>query len=509
MHIQLCISCRQNKGKGVILLLDTLRNIYLQVQGFGMVIIVATFSIFAISFILNLIMRKKYIYILEDLLDWRRRKERKFHCDILNKIIEDYINTAQGSLTEVNTQAIIEKNFNLRLRGLALGERFIKNTNSLLITLGLFGTFVGLTAAVGELAGIFTSMEFIELIESAGIEMLLNRLVASLQGMSVAFVTSLVGVGCSIVNTIFLTAVNAGASKEDLMVQIEEYLDNHMSVVISKDKETEYTMMNSILRETFMEFGDKIQASLKDTVESFGQKLTTVVMDVNVSSQTLDATVEKFDRSLENFASNMRDLNEFNINMRNNIERMDVNFIKVTEALTKSSDIVVQNYNSIESFSNNIREAADEMSAYNRQLVSDISHLIGDVSSTVQVVENLAASMNNTMQQHARDLEIYQENFTNIMTKLSNEISGLGHHAADSFSKSVLSISEELTQKMKESMEDSLKEIFQLLDKFRENQGMLAKTITLLPDQVLTYNEVAVAKIDRLLSEFMTTESNK
>ena len=119
--------------------------------------------------------------------------------------------------------------------------------------------------------------------------------------------------------------------------------------------------------------------------------------------------------------------------MRNNIERMDVNFIKVTEALTKSSDIVVQNYNSIESFSNNIREAADEMSAYNRQLVSDISHLIGDVSSTVQVVENLAASMNNTMQQHARDLEIYQENFTNIMTKLSNEISGLGHHAADSF----------------------------------------------------------------------------
>jgi len=75
--------------------------------------------------------------------------------------------------------------------------------------------------------------------------------------------------------------------------------------------------------------------------------------------------------------------------------------------------------------------------------------------------------------------------------------------------KSVLSISEELTQKMKESMEDSLKEIFQLLDKFRENQGMLAKTITLLPDQVLTYNEVAVAKIDRLLSEFMTTESNK
>ena len=63
--------------------------------------------------------------------------------------------------------------------------------------------------------------------------------------------------------------------------------------------------------------------------------------------QALDTTVDKFDKSLANFAENMRDLNEFNLNMRNNIERMDVNFIKVTESLTRTSDIVVENYRSI------------------------------------------------------------------------------------------------------------------------------------------------------------------
>lgn len=474
-----------------------------------MVIITTTFLVFVISFIFNLILRKKYIYILDDLLDWRRRKERSFHSDILNKIIEDYINTAQGSLTEVNTQAIIEKNFNLRLRTCSLGERFIKNTNSLLITLGLFGTFVGLTAAVAELAGIFSDMEFIELIETTGIQELLKYLVASLKGMSVAFVTSLVGVGCSIILTILLTAVNAEEIKENLMVQIEEYLDNHLSLFVSKDKETEYTMMNNILKETFMEFGDKIQASLKDTVESFGEKLTTVVMDVNVSSQTLDATVDKFDKSLANFSSTMRDLNEFNLNMRNNIERMDVNFIKVTEALTKSSDIIVNNYNSIESFSNNIREAADEMSVYNRQLVSDIKQLIGDVSSTVLVVEGLAGAMNSNMLQHTRDLEIYQENFTNLMTKLSNEISLLGQQAAVSFSQSFEKNSEELNQRIKESLEGSIQSIVQLLDQYRENQGLFAKTIASLPDQILAYNEVAATKIDQLLTDFKSSEKDK
>lgn len=480
---------------------DTLINIYQQVRGFGMYIIIASFVIFVVAFIANLVIRKKYVIILEDLLDWHRKKEATFHSDILNRIVEEYKTTAVESYSEVNTQAIIEKNFNLHLRGLALGERFIKNTNTLLITLGLFGTFVGLTAAVAELAGIFTNMDIFELIENAGIQKLISHLIGSLEGMSVAFVTSLVGVGCSIILTILLTIFSSEEARENLMVQIEEYLDNTIAMVVSQDKETEYTMMNNILRETFMEFGDKIQAALKETVENFGEKLTTVVMDVNVSSQTLDATVEKFDASLANFASNMKDLNEFNINMRNNIERMDVNFIKVAEALTKASDIVVENYNSIENFSKNIREAADEITSYNRQLVSDISQLVSEISSTVQVVEKLAGAMDTNMQQHTRDLEIYQEHFTKAMMKINDEIKEFGHVAANSFSEALNKASAEMSQKVKLSIEESLKGILQLLDQFRENQIHFAKTIASLPEQVLTYNQVAAAKIDRQLTE--------
>lgn len=480
---------------------ETLKNIYEQVRGFGMGIIITIFAIFVISFIANLVIRKKYTIILDDLLNWHRKKEGAFHSDILNKVVEDYKNTATGSYSEVNTQAIIEKNFNLRLRGLALGERFIKNTNTLLITLGLFGTFVGLTAAVGELAGIFIKMDMAELIENSGIEGMLRSLVSSLQGMSVAFTTSLVGVGCSIVLTVLMTVVNAQDVRENLMIHIEEYLDNTVSVVVSQDKETEYTMMNNILRATFNDFGDRIQSSLKQTVESFGDKLTSVVMDVNVSSKSLDTTVERFDKSLANFAVNMRDLNEFNMNMRNNIERMDVNFIKVTESLTRTSDIVVENYRSVEGFSGNIREAADQMTSYNHQLVSDMTQLVGEVSSTVLVVQKLAGAMNTNLHQHTRDLEIYNENFTNLMGKLSNEISGLGQKAAISFSEAITKNSEDLNLTMKEQLEESYKGLLQLMDQFRENQSHFAKAIASLPDQILTYNEVAASKIDRQLTE--------
>ncbi|NLK68947.1 MAG: hypothetical protein GX283_07275 [Clostridiaceae bacterium] len=482
-------------------MLDTLFDLYQQVRGFGLTIIFTTFVIFVVAFVANLIIRNRYINILEDLLAWHRRKEGKFHSDILNKIVEDYKNTATESYSEVNTQAIIEKNFNLHLRILALGERFIKNSNTLLITLGLFGTFVGLTAAVAELSGLFIEMDISALMENAGIQTLIRKLIGSLEGMSVAFVTSLVGVGCSIILTILLTIFSAEEARENLMVQIEEYLDNVVALVVSQDKETEYSIMNNILRETFMEFGDRIQTSLQKTVEDFGDKLTTVVMDVNVSSQTLDNTIDKFDASLANFSSNMKDLNEFNINMRNNIAIMDVNFIKVTEALTKSTDIVASNYQSIENFSNNIREAADEMTTYNRQLVSDITQLVSEITSTVQVVENLSGIMDTNMQQHTRDLEIYQENFTHLMSMMNNEIKDFGKLAAVSFLDVMNKASAELGQTVSSSLEESLNKIFKLLDQFRENQNHFAKAIASLPDQVLTYNQAATAKIDRQLSE--------
>jgi len=141
------------------------------------------------------------------------------------------------------------------------------------------------------------------------------------------------------------------------------------------------------------------------------------------------------------------------------------------------------------------------MTSYNRQLVSDISSLVSEISATVQVVEKLAGAMDTNMQQHIRDLEIYQEQFTKFMTKLNDEIREFGQLAANSFSEALNRAGLELSQKIKVSIEESVNGILQLLEQFRENQVHFAKTIASLPEQVLTYNQVAAAKIDRQLNE--------
>lgn len=482
------------------MILDTLIAIYHQLKGLGIWIVAIIFAVFLIAFISNIIIRRRYIILQEDLLDWRNRKESKFRSEILNMILENYRSTATGNYNEVNTQAIIEKAFNLRMRGFILGERFIRNTNALLITLGLLGTFAGLTVAVAQISNIFINMDMTQVLESTSIKGFLSHLVTALSGMSVAFVTSLVGVGCSILLTILTTIVNAEEARETLMVHIEEYLDNTVALVVAKDKETEYTIMNNILKDTFRDFGERIEKSLKTTVESFGEKLTNVVMDVSFSSSVLDSTVEKFDRSLANFTDNMKSLSEFNMNMRNNIERMDVNFIKVTEALTRTSELVVQNYRSIEDFAEKIWESANEMTSYNRQLADDITRLAEDMAGTVENVRKFAGMLDEDIQVHRRELEVYQEHLSSLVSRLTGEIAELGRHAAQSFTETISGSSQELTRNLQDSLATSYREILALLEEFRQNQMLFARTISALPEQVMAYNEAASARLEHRLA---------
>jgi hypothetical protein len=468
-----------------------------QLNPVGVAIIVLTFVVFVISFIINLVIRSRYIAIQRDLDDRHSRRTGLFRNDLLNKIVEEYKNTAMGNYSDVNTQAIIEKCFNQKLGGLLLGERFVKHTVSILITLGLLGTFLGLTLSVSQLVKLLDYTK--GLIDNFA--SLIDGLLYAVSGMAVAFITSLVGIGCSILLTIIFIIVNAEEARETLMVNIEEYLDNTVSVVIAKDKETEYTMLNRILRQTFLEFGERIEKTLKETVEAYGEKLTHVVLDVELSSKTLESTVDKFDRSLKTFAENIRDFSEFNINLRNNIERMDVNFIKVTEALKEASKVVVENYTAIEDFSKDIRTSTEEMAQFNRQVVNEVSELVNGVKESVASIKDLGMVLQQNMNAHTQDINNYREKFNLLMNKLADEIEHLGTTAADTFSKGIDKSGEMIFNKVVSGVEDVLKEVLTMISAFKENERALAKTIAMLPDQFLTYEEAAVSRINRRFDE--------
>lgn len=295
----------------------------------AVIIIVSILSILFASFIASIIIRSRYKKIGEAL---EKIKTGSLEGDeLLTGIVEDYRKAAKDNMNEVNTQAIIERNFNDKLKGMYLAERFIKHSISLMIILGLLGTFYGLTLSIGRLVELLADSGNAEMLGS--MDSIVEGLINSVRGMSVAFVTSLFGIGSSIILTVLNIFLNIEEVRESLMVQIEEYLDNTVSLEFSKDKINEYSMVTNALRETLEQFGGKVDENFKNMVENSTSNLINVAGSIEKAAFSLVRTMESFDKTVDKFNENTRDFAEFNHHLRTNIERMNVSLSDFTDDL--------------------------------------------------------------------------------------------------------------------------------------------------------------------------------
>ena len=465
----------------------------------GIIIIALIIFVFILALITNFITILRYKSIANCFDSKKQTKAGIFNNELLNSIVQEYKLAAKNSLSEVNTQAIIEKSFNENMKPMAIAESFVKRSPAILVILGLFGTFWGLTVSVTKLIEIITS----NIINDAAVNMnqLLESLSGTASGMGVAFATSLFGIGFNIILTVVFIVASCEKTRESLMVTIEEYLDNTVSIVVSKDKETEYTMLNNILKETFVEFGTKIENSMTKTVEDFGERLTNVVMDVSVSSQTLDNTVERFDNSLANFAGNMRSLSEFNTNMRNNIQLMDVNFIKVTEALHQSASVISKNYSSMSDFSEKVTVVADQITSFNTDVLSQIDSIVGNLDRTVSFINKLSNDLKSNTDTSSAELQKIQDNFIHSLHTFNQDLKASGTHLADAVTLALRDGNKQMSTEVVNNVQGALSNVMAAMETFKENEKSLAKTIALLPQQVMTYNQVATGNIDGKLDE--------
>jgi methyl-accepting chemotaxis protein len=168
----------------------------------------------------------------------------------------------------------------------------------LVIILGLVGTFYGLTLSIGRLAALVSS----DATDASLItESLTAGLTQALTGMSVAFSTSLFGIVAAIVMTLLGVFCNVSDRRTALMAQIEAYLDN--------------VLLSGIAR------GDSSDR-LDRSMQAFGQTV-----------ERLEGAVGHFESALQTFATSTRDFQEFNLHLKDNVQRMSLGFADLSETL--------------------------------------------------------------------------------------------------------------------------------------------------------------------------------
>ena len=478
--------------------MENLISLFKAIDISGKLVIVTIVIVFIAAFVINLLIRSQYAKISRQINNRQNRRAGTFKNDMLNEIVQDYKVAGEINNNNVNTQAIVEKNFTDHMKLCSYGEIFVRKSQSIMVTLGLLGTFVGLTISVSELVNVL-----LQDIGSASLDWneILVRLAAAAKGMGAAFTTSLVGLFGSVILNFALIAIDCEEQKRSLMIDVEEYLDNNVAVLIAKDKETEYTMMNRILKDTFVEFGSKIEMTLKDTVDSFADKLTNVVMDVSVSSQALDTTVERFDSAISTLAVAMKDMSDFNVNLKENVDKMDVSFIKMSESLSDSANLIMKNYDAIRSFAEDVKSAAGQMAVSNKETLEELASLAEQVDQTVSALQQLTTTMKQSSEDNAESISNMKDSFEKAIIATSMEVSSLTEKIKSSFEEALNESSQIIAEKTAATMEKSMANVNSMSESFENNQKILAQTIASLPEQTMVYNKSVSGKIQKKLDD--------
>lgn len=241
--------------------------------------------------------------------------------------VNDFADAYKKYGQDVNTPAIISNAVSTKLSGLLLCERFLANAVSLFVTLGLFGTFLGLSHSVSSLTELISysnTSEWLSVLDSVG-----GGLMSALSGMGVAFYTSLVGVACSVVLTLLRSIFSPQAERETLEARLELWLDHTVAPTLPTERaKDESEMVQQMVH---------AMDSASKAMESALQKATG---DLKTAIDSSRAPITAFNKTVDSFNGGVRDFSEFNYNLRGTVERLDVTVRDLVSGLREVSRIL-------------------------------------------------------------------------------------------------------------------------------------------------------------------------
>jgi len=286
----------------------------------GLVVIVVILSLFALSLIVLLITYARYSRLAS--LVGNLNKEN----DFIRFVVNEYADAYKRHGRDVNTPAIIANGVNTRLSGSLLCERFLNNAVSLFVTLGLFGTFLGLSLSVGSLTELLGSNtgEWLSVMDSVG-----GGLMSALSGMGVAFYTSLVGVACSILLTVLRAIFSVQGAREKMQTRLELWLDHDVAPTLPTDAPKDDA-----------DLVHQLVLALDRSADNMDATLVNATNDLKAVINASRTPIAAMNKTVENFNNGVRDFNEFNYNLRGTVERMDVTVRDLVSGLREVSRIL-------------------------------------------------------------------------------------------------------------------------------------------------------------------------
>lgn len=236
-----------------------------------------------------LAMRSKLYAHQRDIINKVRRLIKGESSGIKPKIIttlEERFKIASFNLEQVNTDALIDGTYiqeKFNCFGFSLNcekwDYFCRVLPNLLLAFGLLGTFIGITINLQSLSQTLNQAQF------SDVNQLIEQIQQPLQGMGIAFFTSLIGILCSSILTLVNIRWNTSLSKNLLLSSLADYLDNVLQPTLEGNTRLDKAVNRMVdqQNEFLTRFHERVGNVLERTIGQETRKMT----DANAQAQQL------------------------------------------------------------------------------------------------------------------------------------------------------------------------------------------------------------------------------
>jgi hypothetical protein len=416
--------------------------------------------------------------------------------------LKNRFQTARKDLEQVNTTALIDGIYPSQYDRV---DYFCRVLPNLLLAFGLLGTFLGITLNLSNLSQ--TILQNGANINN--LDGLLKQLQQPLQGMGIAFITSLIAVACSSVLTVINLCWNTSLAKYQLISSLEDYLDNVYQPTIPghtrMDKTvdrlvSEFTNFLTRFRETVR---DAVESSLKEEIGKIEKSATeahNLAKEVNErfmeSSGTISAAANEFKQATAQFyeAGKLFQNSNFPERLSNATMVLATNGEQFNQSIYKFSDTVEAmtiNLNNIEKSINYLVNLVEKTNRNNEELTSHIDVQIGNNNQQMQeVVEQVSQSVESL-----REIE---DKLTDLTENRLIEV--LSNHTS-TVNERIQKMSELLIIRVSEQVASNNNIISKITDKADHNNVQIAEMVEYLGEYVTHLSDIKseLSKLIQLL----------
>ncbi|MCS7225798.1 MAG: hypothetical protein NZ821_02260 [Gloeomargarita sp. SKYB31] len=368
--------------------------------------IVVPLVITFISTLLRILLFQRLTYYIR--YAWAIVTPTETSPSLLRKLQKEVLDLLER-LDEVNTVALVESSLARErlLFGLSLEqvEYITRSTPNLLVAIGLLGTFLGilinLTGITTGLAGLIANSP------ERGIpaSQLIEKLGQPLEGMAIAFTSSLV----SLLSAIILAAVNSiwntTLARRHLSAEMELHLDHALA---SRQQSPVRQLVKSI-SESFRIFLDNFHQTVREAIEQPLEREMEKIRDMNSRNAELAERIyTSFDRAAGNLVTGSRLFEETARSLEHS--RVPQEFVSAAERLSQAAHQLSQ-------ASYELVDAATRSQALNVQMVDlfrQVSETLDRVNHTQFDFQRIIESVNST----AITLLNIQEGLQQLLTRL-------------------------------------------------------------------------------------------